>query len=244
MTLPNDIKRLLDDADRTDKEKRRKSWERVKGSGIKWDLWHAAFAAHLKHVLNPKLLKHNVFTLVDFRLPSSKPRLWVVELNKKEVFGPVRVSHGSGSANEGRKAEFFFPKKGAHTSMVGAYATFGNTIQTKAGQTEANKALNKKDIGLQVYGLDPGVNSNAVSRQILFHGAWYVSSHNAGNSKGCFATTWTINRQIISKIKGGTFVFAYAGGEVAKELANEYRKAEKLKADRLAHDKFWRSLDL
>jgi len=72
----------------------------------------------------------------------------------------------------------------------------------------------------------------------------YVNTSNAGNSLGCFATTWANNRKIIPIIKGGTFVFAYAGGTVAKNLANEYKKAEKQKAERIAHDKFWRSLDI
>jgi len=54
-----------------------------------------------------------------------------------------------------------------------------------------------------VDGLDPGVNSNANARAIIFHPSDKMKTP---WSSGCFATPEATNRKIIDQIKNGCLV--------------------------------------
>jgi hypothetical protein len=64
----------------------------------------------------------------------------------------------------------------------------------------------KYGYSLQIEGLDNGINSNSLRRNIVFHSnkkmkyKWTL---------GCFATPEEINQKLIDKIKGGTLVYAF-----------------------------------
>jgi hypothetical protein len=61
------------------------------------------------------------------------------------------------------------------------------------------------------------VNDLAETRHIVMHGAWYVSNDQIrsqgrlGRSWGCPALSQDMAPRVIDTIKGGTFVFSYAG---------------------------------
>jgi len=69
---------------------------------------------------------------------------------------------------------------------------------------------------LKLRGLDPGVNDRAEQRNIVVHGAPYVSADFAsqhgrlGRSWGCPALPLAEARPVIDAIKDGSFVFSYA----------------------------------
>jgi len=207
-----EVDELLQGLGSQEKERIRKAWEKIKGKGIPWDLWAAAWASYSQHCLNPLLNNHTVFTLVDFRIADTKPRLWVVRHKDAYVLGPVRVAHGEGSG-KGPIPQRFSNIDLSFMSSIGPFATHGNTGSTGAGFKKADKEAGRKNIMLRVHGLDSVLNGIAFGRRIYFHGAHYVTDSrvNVGNSRGCFATSWDNNRKIIALIKGGTFVFAYAG---------------------------------
>jgi hypothetical protein len=73
----------------------------------------------------------------------------------------------------------------------------------------------KHGYSLRPQGLEPGFNDHALAREIVVHGAPYVSDDfvqaqgRLGRSWGCPAVREGVVREIIDEIKGGNLVFAY-----------------------------------
>jgi hypothetical protein len=122
-------------------------------------------------------------------------------LKRGKVLFHELVAHGAGSGDN--------------------YATqFSNTMDSR--QTSLGLFLTEgtyeggNGYSLRLRGLDPGVNDQAEERNIVMHGAWYVSAQHArehgrlGRSWGCPALPQEEARPVIDAVKGGSFVFAYA----------------------------------
>jgi hypothetical protein len=116
--------------------------------------------------------------LVDFGRHSSKPRFHVIDLQTGATQSFV-VAHGRGSdpAHTGW-LKTFSNAEGSEATSEGAYLT-GDAYIGKHGNSR------------RLIGLDAG-NSNALSRGIVIHSAWYVTPALAagpgiGRSEGCFA---------------------------------------------------------
>jgi hypothetical protein len=143
----------------------------------------------------------DVLTLIDYSLPSTEPRLWVVDLTHHKVLFHELVAHGSGSGDN--FAVRFSNLKDSRATSLGLYLT-GDTYEGGKGYS------------MRLQGLDPGVNDAAVQRSIVVHGAWYVSPEQIqqygrlGRSWGCPALSLAAARPVIDTIKGGSFLFAYA----------------------------------
>jgi len=66
---------------------------------------------------------------------------------------------------------------------------------------------------MRLEGLDP-TNSNALSRAIVVHGAWYVSeqmigySGMLGRSQGCFAVSSSSLQEIMVRLAPGRMIYA------------------------------------
>jgi len=145
--------------------------------------------------------RKDLLTVIDYSLPSSEPRLWVLDLAHGKVLFHDLVAHGAGSGDN--------------------YATrFSNTMDSR--QTSLGLFLTEgtyeggNGYSLRLRGLDPGVNDQAEERNIVMHGAWYVSAEHVrehgrlGRSWGCPALAQEEARPVIDTVKGGSFVFAYA----------------------------------
>ena len=141
-----------------------------------------------------------ILTVIDYSLPSVNRRLWVLDLQADTVLFHERVAHGKGSGEY--EAERFSNEHGSLTSSLGLFETAG-TYEGKHGYS------------LRLRGLEEGFNDNAVQRNIVLHGAWYVTESFAndhgrvGRSWGCPALDPEVNRALIDAIKGGSLVFAY-----------------------------------
>jgi hypothetical protein len=116
--------------------------------------------------------------IVDFGLHSSKPRFHLIDVNAGAT-SSFLVAHGRGSdpAHTGW-LKSFSNVPGSDASSEGAYLT---------GEAYIGKHGNSR----RLIGLDSG-NSNALSRGIVIHSAWYVTPAMAagagiGRSEGCFA---------------------------------------------------------
>lgn len=139
-------------------------------------------------------------TIIDYSLPSTQRRLWVVDMAKKKIIYHTHVAHGSGSG--GNQAKVFSDKPGSYQSSLGLFVT-GSTYQGKHG------------LSLKLHGLEKGINGNAERRAIVVHGAHYVSEGIAkqmgrlGRSWGCPALNTKLSTPIIQTIKNGSLVFAY-----------------------------------
>jgi hypothetical protein len=70
---------------------------------------------------------------------------------------------------------------------------------------------------LKLNGLENDINNNALKRDIVVHGAPYVSEKlineqgYIGRSWGCPAVPLSVHRQLIETIKNGTCLFIYTG---------------------------------
>jgi hypothetical protein len=141
-----------------------------------------------------------VVTVIDYSLPSTEKRLWVLDFAKGEVVWNELVAHGKGTGEN--EAVNFSNKEGTHASSLGAFATLG----TYTGEN---------GYSMKLKGLERGVNDAAEERAIVMHGAWYVDDALAkkqgriGRSWGCPAVRDEISQELIDRIKGGSLVLAY-----------------------------------
>jgi hypothetical protein len=144
----------------------------------------------------------DLLTVIDYSLPSTQRRLWVLDLKHGKVLFNELVAHGRGSGDN--YATRFSNLNDSHQSSLGLYLTGG----TYTGGNGYSMVLK---------GLDAGVNDRAEERHIVMHGAWYVSNDQIrsqgrlGRSWGCPALSQDMAPRVIDTIKGGTFVFSYAG---------------------------------
>lgn len=145
----------------------------------------------------------DLLTLIDYSLPSTTPRLWVLDLARGKVLFHELVAHGAGSGDN--YATRFSNALDSRQTSLGLFLT-GGTYEGGKGYS------------LNLHGLDRGVNDLAAERRIVMHGAWYVSADHVqhfgrlGRSWGCPALPVAIAHSVIDVIKGGSFVFSYAGG--------------------------------
>lgn len=145
--------------------------------------------------------RDDLLTVIDYSLPSTEPRLWVLDLARGKVLFHELVAHGSGSGDN--YATRFSNAMESRQTSLGLFRT-GDTYEGGNGYS------------LRLQGLDRGLNDRAEERHIVMHGAWYVSAEHArntgrlGRSWGCPALPERIAPTVIDTIKGGTFIFAYA----------------------------------
>ncbi|HEX4913316.1 MAG TPA: murein L,D-transpeptidase catalytic domain family protein [Vicinamibacterales bacterium] len=139
-------------------------------------------------------------TVIDYSKPSTEQRLWVYDLNTRELVYQELVAHGQGTgANVAAK---FSNQPDSHQTSLGLFVT----DETYVG---------RNGYSLRLDGLDKGWNDRARERAIVMHGAPYVSpafvkaNGRLGRSHGCPAVSDTVARQLIDRVKGGGLVFAY-----------------------------------
>ena len=146
-----------------------------------------------------------ILTVIDYSLPSTERRLWVLDLASGETLFHELVAHGSGSGDN--FAVLFSNVEGSKQSSLGLFRT-GETYEGRHGYS------------LRLAGLEPGVNDRAEERAIVMHGADYVTDEFAerngrlGRSWGCPALDPDIHHRVIDTIKDGTALFAYYPDDV------------------------------
>ncbi len=143
----------------------------------------------------------DVISIVDFSLPSSAKRLFVIDLTNNKLLFCTYVAHGNGSGLEYANKFSNIPQ--SNKSSLGFYKTL-------------NTYIGVHGYSLKLEGLEKGINDNANRRDIVIHGAAYVSEALArsqgyiGRSQGCPALPEKMHKPIINKIKNGTCLFVYS----------------------------------
>lgn len=147
---------------------------------------------------------HNqALTVIDYSLPSSQKRLWVIDPKRVAVLFYEFVSHGRGSTTDEDpdRAVRFGNDPESHRSSLGTFLT-GDTYTGKHGNS------------LELVGLEPGVNDRALERRIVIHPADYVSASfrahsggRVGRSFGCPALDPAVAPKIIDRIQNGSVVY-------------------------------------
>lgn len=141
-----------------------------------------------------------ILSVVDYTLPSTKRRLWVINLRTDRVVMHKLVAQ---AGNTGFIwARNFSNTHGSRESSIGVFRT-------------ANPYVGHDGYSLRIQGLDSGFNSAAESRDIVVHGADYVSEgfvHRngyLGRSWGCLAVSKRTATPLINTIKNGTIIVSY-----------------------------------
>jgi hypothetical protein len=143
-------------------------------------------------------------TIIDYTKPSTSRRLFLIDLTTGQV-QRFLVSHGKNSG--WLYATRFSNQPGSFRSSPGFFRT-GSKYYSGHGPC------------LKLYGLQKGINDNAISRGIVMHGAGYacpkaIAANHAygaarlGRSLGCPAVPMEIAEFVIDKIKGGSLLYIY-----------------------------------
>lgn len=138
--------------------------------------------------------------VIDYRLPSSQPRLWVLDLETGKVLFEELVAHGRGSGEA--RAVRFSNVEDSKTSSLGLFRT-GESYDGDNGYS------------MRLDGLEPGFNDRAWTRAIVMHGADYVSPAfirtvgRLGRSHGCPAVRREVAQPLIDSMRDGQYLFAY-----------------------------------
>ena len=150
-----------------------------------------------------------ILTIIDFSLPSTDKRLWIIDLEENEILLNTLVSHGRNSGE--LFATSFSNKPESYQSSLGFYKT-GETYYGKHGYS------------LRLDGLEKGFNDEARNRAIVIHGADYareefaIQTGRLGRSLGCPAIPKELSKEVIDHIKDGSLLLIYA--EQANYLNN------------------------
>jgi hypothetical protein len=155
----------------------------------------AAFDRHrsaLTHV--------DVVGIADFTKPSSESRFYLLDTNSGRVTRHL-VAHGRGSdPSHTGFLQRFSNQVNSEASSDGAYV-IGDYYPGRYGRS------------MRVRGLDYS-NSNAESRAIVVHSAWYAEpsvlagNGRLGRSEGCFALPHTSLQEVLARLGPGHFLYA------------------------------------
>lgn len=104
----------------------------------------------------------NYCMLVDYSIPSGKPRFFIYDFNKKRIVYRCRCAHGRGGGSTARKAVF-------SNSYNSKCSSLGKFVVTGIGSAHFKNCF-------RLQGLDKS-NSNAEKRGILIHAGWDVTHH-------------------------------------------------------------------
>jgi len=141
-----------------------------------------------------------ILTVIDYSLPSTKKRLWVLDLNQEKILYSSMVAHGKNSGEN--HTTNFSNRIGSLQTSLGLFLTEGTYF-------------GRDGYSLYLKGLEKGFNDNAKTRTIVLHGAPYVSKQfvaaagRVGRSWGCPAVEKPLAEPIINTIKNGTMIFAF-----------------------------------
>ena len=171
---------------------------RLKEAGLNESTFEKALTGFYNLKKAGRLSQKSILTIVDFDQLSTKKRLYIIDLDKKEMLLNTWVAHGQKSGND--EAINFSNRNDSYTSSLGFYVT-GEVYRGAHGKS------------LKLDGMDDGFNNNARMRSIVVHGAAYVSpgTINAlgrlGRSQGCPAVAPELADQVINTIEHKTVLF-------------------------------------
>jgi hypothetical protein len=155
----------------------------------------AAFDRH-----RSALAHTDVVGIADFSRPSREARFFLLDTASGRITSHY-VAHGRGSdPDHSGWLERFSNDVGSEASSSGGYVT-GDYYPGKYGRS------------IRLAGLDPS-NSNAESRAIVVHSAWYAEPEVAaehgklGRSEGCFALSYNSLQQVLQRLGPGRFLYA------------------------------------
>lgn len=172
----------------------------LEAAGLNEEAFEYAYIGYDRLRKRHRLQKATILSICDFSQASSEERLYVVDVLNKKLLYRTYVAHGMNSGNE--YACSFSNRRNSYKSSLGFYVT----RQAYYGDN---------GLSLRIEGLDRGFNDMAGRRNIVIHGAPYVSTRILkkygvmGTTYGCPAIPDDMSSKIIPVIKQGTCFFIY-----------------------------------
>jgi len=169
--------------------------------GLSPEAFKYGVQGYMNLVSNGTVKNDHILSIVDFSLPSSKKRLFVIDVMTGKLLFNTFVSHGRNSGQE--MATEFSNDLNSFKSSLGFFVT-GNTYSGEHGYS------------LRLQGQEVGINDNAYNRDIVMHAANYVNEKIIkakgfiGRSLGCPAVPPSVHKAIINTIKDGSCLFLYS----------------------------------
>ena len=171
--------------------------------GLSFEVFDKAMIGYLNMKSAGLLSEKQLLSVVDFDKPSTKKRFWLIDLKNRKVLQNTYVSHGKNSGEN--MAKVFSNSDDSNMSSLGFYVT-GETYYGRHG------------LSLKLDGMDDPYNTNARLRDIVMHGAEYVSENfikqqgRLGRSEGCPALPMGLHQEVINKVQGRTVLYLHASG--------------------------------
>ena len=169
--------------------------------GLSKKAFDLAIRGFEKLLAHGQLMNSAVLSIVDFSLPSTNKRLFVINVITQELIFYDYVAHGKNSGTAFAKS--FSNKINSLKSSLGFFVT-------------QNTYTGRNGLSLALDGKEKGINDHALARAVVIHGAPYVNENFAtqktgiGRSWGCPAVPEKINASLIETIKDGSCFFIYA----------------------------------
>ncbi len=146
-------------------------------------------------------LKATRLAIADMTQPSTAKRFYIIDLAKKELVLRTWVAHGQGSGE--LNCTSFSNREGSHATSKGLYRIGAEIVSPKHGAA------------LMLHGLDRGLNCQAEAREVIMHGADYVSAEfiaqhgRLGRSWGCPAVSRADMPRMIELLADGGYLYVH-----------------------------------
>lgn len=172
------------------------------------DALRLAFQAYYNfQATHPQRVRNPYFYFVDFGLDAETPRGYVFDMRTLSVVdGPFTVAHGRGSAPAGEGVPYAFSNRpGSNATSLGLYVTLETYTFRGTAWGEPYRS-----VGMRLFGVSGGFNSQAFSRRVVAHGAPYVTAEKAGRSEGCPAMEPERAERLLPLLANGGIVFLFS----------------------------------
>ena len=142
----------------------------------------------------------DILAFIDYSLPSSEKRLWIINWKTNKLLFNTYVSHGLHSGV--LFSNVFSNNPNSKASSIGVYNS-GKSYYGREG------------LSLRLTGLEKNFNDNASRRDVIMHGAWYVNENfiqkygRAGRSWGCPAVPLYFANSIINILQNNSLFIIY-----------------------------------
>jgi len=167
---------------------------------LEGELKETVFTACYKR-MERKGINGRIVAIADMTQPSTAKRFYIIDLDRKELVLRTYVAHGQGSGD--LMATSFSNREGSHQTSLGLYRVGAEIISPKHGAA------------LLLHGLERGVNCQAEAREVIMHGADYVSEEfirgngRLGRSWGCPAVSRTDMPRMLELLAGGGLLYVH-----------------------------------
>jgi len=212
--------------------------------GMSKQCFRTAMIAYLNALQKKRIKKKDYFMIVDYSLPSTKRRMWILDMNNEklvEINGHKAhyAAHGRNTGTDKVISTGFSNQPNTNKSSIGLKITSGEPYSSGSHRYR-----------LRMRGIEPGINNNDYTRGILIEDGVnpnlkkrgytenYVSEEfikqtgRLGRSNGCISVEPSITKDVMNKMKDGRAVFVYYSDPKGKY---RYTSKSKFQDEKLAY---------